>query len=242
MKKIVSLLVLISIVLISTMVCAAEGTIGVSVTAPQEIEEGTKTLVMTVSLQNFQDVAEGRSLGFQATLVYSEEIFESVAVEGLNGWDVNYEESSKMVTGLTSNSKANVDIARFTFTLKDDITAGSTDNILLNSFILSNDDNVNQQENYSVQVSVVAPTTPEEPENPDEGNNTTTNNTTGGNTVGNTNTTNTTNSANSARDNTIKSANSLPKAGVSSTLIICLAVIFVAGLIFIIRSKTIKLK
>ena len=104
MKKIVSLLVLISIVLISTMVCAAEGTIGVSVTAPQEIEEGTKTLVMTVSLQNFQDVAEGQSLGFQATLEYSEEIFESVAVEGLNGWDVNYEESSKMVTGLTSNS------------------------------------------------------------------------------------------------------------------------------------------
>ena len=123
------------------------------------------------------------------------------------------------------------------------MTAGTTDNILLNEFILTDDDVIDQTQNYNRQVSIVEATTPEEPDSDQP------NGTTGGNQVGINNTTNngtvaftnTSNSANST-DNTIKSANSLPKAGVTSTIIVCLAVILVAGIIFIIRSKTIKLK
>ena len=241
MKKLVSAILLIAIILVTNMVFAAS--IDVVVDAPSTIEEGTETLTMTISIQNFQDVEEGKTLGFQTTLEYSEDIFESVAVQGENGWEVTYEPSTGVIVGKTTNSQANVVIATLTFTLKDDVTAGTTDNILLNTFILTDDDAVNQTQNYNRQVSIVEATTPGEPD-PEQPNGTT-----GGNQVGINNTTNngtvaftnTSNSANST-DNTIKSGNSLPKTGVTSTIIICLAVIVVAGIIFIVRSKTIKLK
>ena len=244
MKRVISIIVLISVILIASTVLASSAK--VNVTAPKTIEEGTDELVMTVSLGAFQDLEENQTLGFQATLEYSKDIFESVKVEGLNGWDVSYEESSKTVIGLIKSSKANVDIAKFTFTVKDDVKAGSTDNILLNNFILSNDDTLNQEENYNVQVSVIeAPGT----ENPGEGTENTTgkdNVVTGNNIaeneiVNNTVQNNTINN-NVINDNTIKNTGKLPAAGIRNTIIISAVIIFLAGLGFIIRSKSIKLK
>ena len=243
MKKVISLIVLISVILIASTVLASSAK--VNVTAPKTIEEGTDELVMTVSLGAFQDLEENQTLGFQATLEYSKDIFESVKVEGLNGWDVSYEESSKTVIGLIKSSKANVDIAKFTFTVKDDVKAGSTDNILLNNFILSNDDTLNQEENYNVQVSVIEAL---ETENPGEGteNSTGEDNVVTGNNiaeneiVNNTVQNNTIN--NVINDDTIKNTGKLPAAGIRNTIIISAVIIFLAGLGFIIRSKSIKLK
>ena len=121
MKKVISLVVLVSIILVANTVLAASAK--VNVTGQTAIEEGTKTVTMTVSLGAFDDVAEGETLGFQATLEYNNNIFDSVTVQGLNGWDVSYEDSSKVVTGLTKSSKANVQIATFTFTPKSSIAS-----------------------------------------------------------------------------------------------------------------------
>ena len=66
MKKLVSAILLIAIILVTNMVFAAS--IDVVVDAPSTIEEGTETLTMTISIQNFQDVEEGKTLGFQTTL------------------------------------------------------------------------------------------------------------------------------------------------------------------------------
>lgn len=237
MKKIVSLIILIAIVLITNMVLAAS--IDVVVDSPSTIEEGTKSLVMTISIQNFQDVAEGKTLGFQTTLVYSNDIFESVNVEGENGWDVTYEPSTGVIVGKTTSSKANVEVAKLTFTVKDDVTAGTTDNILLNTFMLTDDDTIDQTQNYNREISIVESSETEQPENTTDDNQVANNTTNGIVTI--TNATNNSNSVNST-DNTIKSASSLPKTGLTSTIIICLAIIAVASIIFIVRSKTIKLK
>ena len=243
MKRVISIIVLISVILIASTVLASSAK--VNVTAPKTIEEGTDELVMTVSLGAFQDLEENQTLGFQATLEYSKDIFESVKVEGLNGWDVSYEESSKTVIGLIKSSKANVDIAKFTFTVKDDVKAGSTDNILLNNFILSNDDTLNQEENYNVQVSVIEAL---ETENPGEGteNSTAEHNVVTGNNIAENEIVNNTVQSNTINnvinDDTIKNTGKLPAAGIRNTIIISAVIIFLAGLGFIIRSKSIKLK
>ena len=62
MKKLISAVLLIAIILISGSVFAAS--IDVVVDSPKTVEEGTKTLTMTISIQNFQDVEEGKTLGF----------------------------------------------------------------------------------------------------------------------------------------------------------------------------------
>ena len=69
MKKVISLVVLVSIILVANTVLAASAK--VNVTGQTAIEEGTKTVTMTVSLGAFDDVAEGETLGFQATLEYN---------------------------------------------------------------------------------------------------------------------------------------------------------------------------
>ena len=248
MKKVISLVVLVSIILVANTVLAASAK--VNVTGQTAIEEGTKTVTMTVSLGAFDDVAEGETLGFQATLEYNNNIFDSVTVQGLNGWDVSYEDSSKVVTGLTKSSKANVQIATFTFTVKDGVTAGSTDNILLNNFLLSNDGTLNQEENYSLKVSIVEKPTIEEPGTPEPENevggnntvntgNTTENKVTGNNVAGSTKN-NTV--YNTIKDNTVKGSNKLPAAGLTNTIIISAVVVLIVGVGFMIRSKTIKLK
>lgn len=248
MKRVISIILLISVILIASTVLASSAK--VNVTAPKTIEEGTDELVMTVSLGAFQDLEENQTLGFQATLEYNNNIFDSVTVQGLNGWDVSYEDGSKVVTGLTKSSKANVQIATFTFAVKDGVTAGSTDNILLNNFLLSNDGTLNQEENYSLKVSIVEKPTSEdpgttEPENEVGGNNIVNN----GNSVGNKVTGNnvagsTKNNTvyNTIKDNTVKGSNKLPAAGLTNTIIISAVVVLIVGVGFMIRSKTIKLK
>ena len=248
MKKVISLVVLVSIILVASTVLGASAKVNVS--GQTAIEEGTKTVTMTVSLGAFDDVAEGETLGFQATLEYNNNIFESVTVQGLNGWDVSYEDSSKVVTGLTKSSKANTQIATFTFTVKDGVTAGSTDNILLNNFLLSNDGTLNQEENYSLKVSIVEKPTIEEagtpePENEVGGNNTVnTGNTTENKVTGNNVAGSTKNNTvyNTIKDNTVKGSNKLPAAGLTNTIIISAVVVLIVGVGFMIRSKTIKLK
>ena len=124
MKRVISIIVLISVILIASTVLASSAK--VNVTAPKTIEEGTDELVMTVSLGAFQDLEENQTLGFQATLEYSKDIFESVKVEGLNGYTATYAKETQRIVVDPKEPTASAEIANITFTLADGVEPCST--------------------------------------------------------------------------------------------------------------------
>lgn len=233
MKKYVSILILFIIIFMSTFVLAEDlnGKVAVNITMPQQVKEGTTTVTAKISLGNFEGVEENNVLGFQTTLEYNKDIFASITVTGLNGWDVSYEDNTKQLIGLTKTSKANVEIAQIVFTFKEGVKAGASDNILFNSFVLTDDNTLNQTMNYSKAITVIEEKIPQETANNTARNNTITNDNI---VVGNDN--------NTTNDATIKKISNLPATGIRNIIITIIVIILLVGAGFMIRSASIKLK
>ena len=252
MKKIISIIFMIIILVVTTTNVNATDeqakNIELNVSGQTTIESDVKTVDLTVSLGNFTGISENIVLGYQTTLEYDTNMFESVAVEGLNGWTATYSPDTNILIGDTQNARANTNITKITLTLKDGVEAGTSGTINLRNIELTDETN-DFTYNRTITVRI------EEESNPGDNTNTIQDNTTNtneqnqtGNSVINNNVsaTNTSNSASSLNrtnssnvDNTT-ATKVIPKAGMTNILIIGICVVIVAGIIFKIKSRKIK--
>ena len=258
MKKIISIIFIIMILIAGTVNVKATDeqakNIELNVRGQTTITEDVKTVELVVSLGSFTGISENIVLGYQTTLEYDTNMFESVAVEGLNGWAATYSPDTNILIGDTQSASANTNIARITLTLKDGVQPGTSGTINLRNIELTDGTN-DFTYNKSITVKVEEEKT-EEPNTNNTGDTNTiqdnTTNTNGQNQTGNSvinNNTSATNTPNSVSglnkvnsnnvDNT-KAVKSIPKAGMTNFLIIGICAIIIAGIIFKIKSRKIK--
>jgi len=266
MKKIVSIIILLVILLIGTIkVYATDGSnIELNITGQTSIKQNASTLELTISLGNFTGISENTVMAYEANLSYGSNMFTDSKIEGLNGWSIDYSSTTKRFIGETSSSKANTDIAKITLTLKQGLTVGQTDTISLNNILLSDGTN-HFQYNKSITITVVEETatnneekitiTPESSSNPKSSEKTSStpaitqnaksstdtnqNISTNTNNNGATTTQSNSSTAGKSADSTTASK-SIPKTGIESFILIAIIVSVIAMGIFRFKARKIK--
>lgn len=253
-KRIITILLLVIFILsMCTLKSFARGIIDIE--GNTSLKVGENTVELTLSLGDLAGFTEGEPLGFQGTLTYDENMFQNILVEGLNGWTVNYEKSTKTFMGETDVANANTQIAKVILTVKDGIEAGTSGMVDFNNILLTDGtgDFILDKE---IIVTMEGETTPpidedgeenppvEDEEKPGEEenvNNTINNNTSLENTNKNENTNTTTIQGNTPAKTTGTTATtSLPKAGLRNILLGLVIIAFVSMVVFKIKSKDIK--
>lgn len=239
-KIIMTILIIAMILTIGTISSFAEGeaNIELNLNGQTTINEDTKTVELTLSLGDFTGVEAGATLGYQATLEYDENMFQSVEVEGLNGWTANYESSTKVLLGDVDRANPNTDITKITLTLKDDVQPGTEGKVQINNILLTdgnNDFTFNKEVTVKMEEEV---TTPVEDDNTNNsGNN---GNATNNNSSINANISNNAGMQSENTDNTTVQATRLPNTGIENIILVAIAVTIVAIIVFKIKSRDIK--
>ena len=239
-KIIMTILIIAMILTIGTISSFAEGeaNIELKLNGQTTINEDTKTVELTLSLGDFTGVEDGATLGYQATLEYDKNMFQSVEVEGLNGWTANYESSTKVLLGDVDKANPNTDITKITLTLKDDVQPGTEGKVQINNILLTdgnNDFTFNKEVTVKMEEEV---TTPVEDDNTNNsGNN---GNATNNNSSINANISNNAGMQSENTDNTTVQATRLPNTGIENIILVAIAVTIVAIIVFKIKSRDIK--
>lgn len=239
-KIIMTILIIAMILTIGTISSFAEGeaNIELNLNGQTTINEDTKTVELTLSLGDFTGVEDGATLGYQATLEYDKNMFQSVEVEGLNGWTANYESSTKVLLGDVDRANPNTDITKITLTLKDDVQPGTEGKVQINNILLTDGDNdftFNKEVTVKMEEEV---TTPVEDDNTNNsGNN---GNATNNNSSINANISNNAGMQSENTDNTTVQATRLPNTGIENIILVAIAVTIVAIIVFKIKSRDIK--
>lgn len=239
-KIIMTILIIAMILTIGTISSFAEeeANIELNLNGQTTINEDTKTVELTLSLGDFTGVEDGATLGYQATLEYDKNMFQSVEVEGLNGWTANYESSTKVLLGDVDRANPNTDITKITLTLKDDVQPGTEGKVQINNILLTDGDNdftFNKEVTVKMEEEV---TTPVEDDNTNNsGNN---GNATNNNSSINANISNNAGMQSENTDNTTVQATRLPNTGIENIILVAIAVTIVAIIVFKIKSRDIK--
>ena len=239
-KIIMTILIIAMILTIGTISSFAEGeaNIELNLNGQTTINEDAKTVELTLSLGDFTGVEAGATLGYQATLEFDENMFQSVEVEGLNGWTANYESSTKVLLGDVDKANPNTDITKITLTLKDDVQPGTEGKVQINNILLTdgnNDFTFNKEVTVKMEEEV---TTPVEDDNTNNsGNN---GNATNNNSSINANISNNAGMQSENTDNTTVQATRLPNTGIENIILVAIAVTIVAIIVFKIKSRDIK--
>ena len=239
-KILLIMMIMVVTIILGTINSLAAGNIEINVQGQTTIKETEKTIELTLSLGNFTEIEEGIPLGYQGTLTYDENMFESIAVEGLNGWTVNYEDSTNVFMGETDTAKANTQIAKVTLTLKDGVTLGTSGTINFNNILLTDGTN-----DFTFNKEITITVENEENNDPNEGNEED-NQETGtdeNNTIDEpTNTNVSTNSTSIQGSNTDRTTatTKLPAAGLRNIVIIAVVIMIIFMVVFKIKSKDIK--
>ena len=241
MKKVISILLVLFLIFTAVASYAAtaedpstgddtEGTtanIEFNLTGDTTIEEGTKTVTLTISLGAFTEVEEGQPLGFEGKLIYDKELFTGANVEGLNGWSASYDSSTNAIIGDVGSAKANTQIAQITLTVADGVTSGTTGKVELQNILLTDETN---DFTFNKELTVSVEKTADEDQNTTETLNEVENTATANKTTNN-----------NATDNTTAKT-SIPKTGVKGIAIITVLIVLIVAIASLVRYKTIKLK
>lgn len=240
MKKVISILLVIFMMFTTIVSYAADENNTVSeettaniefdLTGTTEIEEGTNSVVLKISLGEFTEVEEGQPLGFEGQLIYDEEMFSNASVQGLNGWSVSYVKDTNVLMGDIATAKSNTDIAEITLTINDNLEVGASGKVELQDILLTDDTN-DFTFNKEVTLSIVEKVVDEEEsiiESVNEVQNEEQNNADS-------------NNINGVKDNTT-ATKSIPKAGITSAIIIACLIVLLVGIANFVRYKSIKIK
>ena len=242
--KILIALVVISIVIsLGTINSFAAGNIEMDIQGQTTIKETEKTVELILSLGSFTEIEEGIPLGYQGTLTYDENLFSGITVEGLNGWTVSYESSTKVFMGEIDVAKANTQIAKITLTIKDGVANGTSGKVSFSNILLTdgtNDVTFNKEVTLTFENDTTEENNNQNQENeeikpPEENNEESESNK-------ETNSNISTNSSSIKGSNTDKTTAStkLPAAGLRNILIIAVVIMIVFMVVFKIKSRDIK--
>lgn len=156
MKKIVSLVIAVLIILATTSVFG-DTTYNMSLKAETtEIEVGQEKIIFYIDLTEYS--GDG-ILGYEGVLEFDRDVFESALVESLNEWDrATYDATTGKIISTTSDAEAGKDIAKVTLTIKENVNEDETE-VKLNNFTLSDgnlEDTFNKTITYTFKKSTPA--------------------------------------------------------------------------------------
>ena len=154
MKKVnlkfsVSLIVLLLIVFISTITLAASGLLTVRINPDASKAISDKEVYVTLSLTDFNNVETDWPMAAEGTLEYDKTIFDSVSIEGLNGWSASINTDGTMVLD-TNTVTDGEEIARITLKVNDNAGSYETE-IKVNSFSLTNGEDAEGNGNVNIE-------------------------------------------------------------------------------------------
>lgn len=152
MKNICKIIIFIFILMnIFAVYCLADTTFDVKLISDSEkILKDQSEVVLYLSLQ---DYTKDGILGYEASIEYDNTVFESISMEGLNGWDTpDYAETTHKFVSTTKTAKANTNIAKITMKVKKNTTEKQTEikikNLIISDGIDSN--TLNLQKSFSL--------------------------------------------------------------------------------------------
>lgn len=242
-KILIALIVISMVISLGTINSFASGNIEMDIQGQTTVKETEKTVELILSLGSFTEIEEGIPLGYQGTLTYDENLFSGITVEGLNGWTVSYESSTKVFMGEIDVAKANTQIAKITLTIKEGVANGTSGKISFSNILLTdgtNDFTFNKEVTVTVENN-----TSEENNNQNQENEETKpseENKEESESNKETNSNVSTNSSSIKGSNTDKTTAStkLPAAGLRNILIIAVVIMIVFMVVFKIKSRDIK--
>lgn len=244
MKKITSLFLIIFIIFgMVFAVNAAENetekkvAVSVSIDGPTSIEIGTELITLTIKLGAFTGIEENKPMGYEAVLNYNKNLIESVTVEGLNSWSAGYSKETQKITGDVGFAKANTQIAKVTFQLNKNLTDESDLGISFSKFNITDDDLLDQTLDLPKTITIKNAETLEEQKQETDGESLQVQNQ--GQQIPKVENKKTIKEINT--DKTTSKSSTLPKAGLK-TVVPLIVILAVVGIVFITRSKSIKLK
>lgn len=152
MKNICKIIIFILILMnIFAVYCLADTTFGIKlISGSEKILKDQSEVVLYLSLQ---DYTKDGILGYEASIEYDNTVFESIVMEGLNGWDTpDYDETTHKFVSTTKTAKANTNIAKITMKVKKNATEKQTEikikNLIISDGIDSN--TLNLQKSFSL--------------------------------------------------------------------------------------------
>ena len=152
MKNICKIIIFILILMnIFAVYCLADTTFDIKLISDSEkILKDQSEVVLYLSLQ---DYTKDGILGYEASIEYDNTVFESIVMEGLNGWDTpDYDETTHKFVSTTKTAKANTNIAKITMKVKKNATEKQTEikikNLIISDGIDSN--TLNLQKSFSL--------------------------------------------------------------------------------------------
>lgn len=96
-------------------------------------------LVVTLVLEDFINLPEGEPLGYSGELQFDDSIFEEIKVEGLNGWNVSFNNDNKTLVGDTAKAEANTEIAKINLKINSDNVSNMENTVVgLKNVIITN--------------------------------------------------------------------------------------------------------
>ena len=96
-------------------------------------------LVVTLVLEDFINLPEGEPLGYSGELQFDNSIFEEIKVEGLNGWNISFNNDNKTLVGDTAKSEANTEIAKINLKINSDNVSNMESTVVgLKNVIITN--------------------------------------------------------------------------------------------------------
>lgn len=201
---------------------------------------------VTIKLDTMENIPKDTILGFQSSMVYDENIIESVSFSTESDWDKpKYSSQTKtlLIAGDEVSKEGSV-LTTMTFKIKDGLTQDYKTSIKLSNIIISSGENIEintLDKEISVNINRIEENTKEE-EKPSSGSTNKENNSNPikfeDKTKQTTTTIDTTTTKQTKTDSTI-SGSKLPQTGVSSIILVIISIIIVASIFCIIRYKTI---
>lgn len=250
MKKVVSIVVFVVLVIVSINVKAVSEN-GSTVNMSFEQTVNQDSVVITIKLGDFVSVTEDSVMVATMSLDYDENIITDIQGTTSNNWDITIQKETKSVLLETDHAMPNTEVAQIKFNINPDAqTIESTvglKEINVAASISELDENYNDV-TVNFTANPETPTTPSENETGggnttnETGNNTVNNignSTLNGNNIATNNSSNRTNSISANRDNTTASSR-LPDTGIGNILIIAIVIIAICIIIFKIKSRKIK--
>ncbi len=121
MKVFVIILIIFSIMCSSIVYAADNVNINMNITGNTKLQTNQKSLTLTISLGEFENIQSGKVLGFEGILNCSEGVFKNITAKGLNGWNIEYKDSTKKIIGDVAEAKPNTTIGTVTFELNNNV-------------------------------------------------------------------------------------------------------------------------
>ncbi len=236
-------IVVISLILLTVFISNSKAASAFNVkveTSSTQIAKNQTTVTIYLKLGDYN--ADG-ILGYEGTLNYDKNVFESATITELNGWEEpDYEPATGKFLSTTKKAKANTNIAQISLKLKSGATAKTT-KVSISNLIISdgtNESTVNQNITYTLLAN-------QTPNNNEDTQNT---NHIPVNVVVNTNTTTKTNTTSNITVEPVKvdqkdktqAATTIPQTGSGLGIVFGFVVILGIGIIAYIRYRSIPLK